>query len=62
MSIKYRSIPNPSYSDPLWNSWSFETVRYFGSRHLEVKETGIVILRPRTLAGDSSGTDSDDSE
>ncbi|KAF8907339.1 isoprenoid synthase domain-containing protein [Gymnopilus junonius] len=33
--------------------WSFETVRYFGSRHLEVKETGIVILRPREVSNDS---------
>ena len=46
----------------LWNiSWSFETVRYFGSRHLDVKETRIVILRPRELAEDSSsGSESDE--
>ena len=42
-------------------SWSFETIRYFGSRHLEVKETRIVILRPRLgeLAEDS-GSESDE--
>ncbi|KDR78905.1 hypothetical protein GALMADRAFT_1278404 [Galerina marginata CBS 339.88] len=33
--------------------WSFETVRYFGPRHLEVKETGIVLLRPREVSEDS---------
>ncbi|KAF8802538.1 terpenoid synthase [Phlegmacium glaucopus] len=41
--------------------WSFETVRYFGPRHLEVKETRIVTLRPREMAEDS-GSESDDSE
>jgi len=39
--------------------WSFETFRYFGSRHLEVKETRLVILRPRELAEDS-GSESDE--
>ncbi|KAJ3510122.1 hypothetical protein NLJ89_g4856 [Agrocybe chaxingu] len=41
-------------------AWSFETSRYFGSRHLEVKETGIVVLRPRELPEDSSSSDSDE--
>jgi len=41
--------------------WSFETVRYFGSRHLEVKETRIVILRPRFgKLADDSGSESDE--
>ncbi|KAF8968015.1 isoprenoid synthase domain-containing protein [Flammula alnicola] len=34
--------------------WSFETVRYFGSQRLEVKETGIVYLRPQELTEDVS--------
>jgi len=42
-------------------SWSFETVRYFGSRHLEVKETGLVILRPRQIL-DDCGFESSDEE
>ncbi|KAF5322320.1 hypothetical protein D9619_000148 [Psilocybe cf. subviscida] len=32
--------------------WSFETTRYFGSRGQEIKETGIVILRPREIPED----------
>jgi hypothetical protein len=28
-------------------SWSFETLRYFGPKHLEVKATRLVTLRPR---------------
>ena len=27
--------------------WSFETQRYFGSEHKQVKDTRIVVLRPR---------------
>ncbi|PPR02613.1 hypothetical protein CVT24_002184 [Panaeolus cyanescens] len=40
-------------------TWSFETNRYFGSRHLEVKRTGIVHLRPREIPEETS-SDSDD--
>jgi hypothetical protein len=29
------------------HSWSFETLRYFGPKHLEVKATRLVTLRPR---------------
>ena len=32
--------------------WSFETQRYFGAVHAEVKETRVVVLRPRDHAGD----------
>ena len=28
-------------------SWSFETFRYFGPQHLEVKDTRIVTLSPK---------------
>ncbi|KAF9532586.1 isoprenoid synthase domain-containing protein [Crepidotus variabilis] len=40
--------------------WSFETVRYFGPSHLEVKETGIVYLRPQARFDDSGSESSDD--
>lgn len=29
--------------------WSFETVRYFGPEHARIKDTRVVILRPRTF-------------
>ncbi|GLB40505.1 putative terpenoid synthase [Lyophyllum shimeji] len=38
--------------------WSFETQRYFGVRHLEIKETRLVTLRPREHP-EESDTDSD---
>ncbi|KAF9484331.1 terpenoid synthase [Pholiota conissans] len=34
-------------------SWSFETARYFGAERLDVKETGIVHLRPKEIVDDS---------
>ncbi|TFK40242.1 isoprenoid synthase domain-containing protein [Crucibulum laeve] len=37
--------------------WSFETQRYFGSRHTEVKNTRLVILRPREVLEEPSPID-----
>ncbi|KAF5327834.1 hypothetical protein D9619_004382 [Psilocybe cf. subviscida] len=41
-------------------AWSFESPRYFGSRLQQVKETGIVILRPREIPEDHSSESSDE--
>nr|UPX76565.1 putative 1,10 3RNPP carbon cyclization sesquiterpene synthase 147 [Hypholoma fasciculare] len=35
-------------------TWSFETPRYFGSQRLQVKESGILYLRPEMLVDDKS--------
>jgi len=43
-------------------SWSFETIRYFGPRHLEVKETRFVHLRPASIIDDSDSESESDSE
>ncbi|KAF8150763.1 isoprenoid synthase domain-containing protein [Crassisporium funariophilum] len=40
--------------------WSFETVRYFGARHLQVKDSLIVCLRPRELHDDSGSESEED--
>ncbi|KAF8624519.1 hypothetical protein AX15_005831 [Amanita polypyramis BW_CC] len=42
-------------------NWSFESQRYFGVKHLEVKETLVVTLRPREIvfADDSDTSDSE---
>ncbi|PPQ83451.1 hypothetical protein CVT25_007042 [Psilocybe cyanescens] len=38
-------------------AWSFETVRYFGPRHLEVKETRVVYLKPKEVPEGLSSED-----
>ncbi|KAG5645541.1 hypothetical protein DXG03_005816 [Asterophora parasitica] len=37
--------------------WSFKTLRYFGVKHLEIKETRLVTLRPRELPEDLDDSD-----
>ncbi|KAI0316728.1 terpenoid synthase [Amylostereum chailletii] len=37
--------------------WSFETIRYFGPRHQEVKRTRLVVLAPRGEDEDDDGSD-----
>ncbi|KAL1697045.1 isoprenoid synthase domain-containing protein [Schizophyllum commune] len=37
--------------------WSFETSRYFGEEHLEVKRTRVVKLRPREPTSDEEDSD-----
>lgn len=32
--------------------WSFETVRYFGAKHAEIKMSRVVCLRPREIPDD----------
>lgn len=36
--------------------WSFDTARYFGAQRLQVKETGILYLRPEMIVDDKSET------
>lgn len=53
-NVSYVKDTSWQYSKPddfslVVGRWSFDSLRYFGTRHLEVKETRVVTLRPKEI-------------